>query len=251
MYSFEYEFFPADRDDGLDRFIETTLGSFLSELFRNGYLIDREWNLVFREDRLRLTCLCPTADALEKADQDLRESADRGRLLRASQRPPVFRLLGPAVSSPECCSCDRPSWYLLFTTFITTGPPVRCGDCAQAVPLYRLPGLAGEQEHSSIRGWEGIYQACDTLFMSSGVGEEWGYQQVSDVTSDLSREGRRICAAMEARMGHPWFYYLNRYEEPQTEACPICGLEWAPERCFREHFHYRCHPCRLLAADPL
>jgi predicted nucleic acid-binding Zn ribbon protein len=139
---------------------------------------------------------------------------------------------------------------VLFTTMLDDRPPVECGDCGGAVPLYRLPKLEGDEEHSDIRSWPGAYQACDTLFMGSGVGERFGYRQMSRFDSPLTHEGREICQAMAELMGRPWSYYLTKYYSAQSKSCPGCGGPWVLDEPLFGLYHYKCDDCCLLSTEP-
>ena len=138
---------------------------------------------------------------------------------------------------------------MLFTTFLDDAPPVRCGDCGRPVPLYRIPRLPDEEEHSDIRRWAGAYQAYDTLYMLSGSGERASYLHMSRLDSALTREGRQICAAMAERTGKPWYYYLHRDYSPQRQTCPGCGGPWALEEPLHGLYDYRCDRCCLLSVE--
>jgi predicted nucleic acid-binding Zn ribbon protein len=247
MFLCEYDFFPDASKNDLDGYWHGPLSCFLAALYQNGALLGSSWHLLPAEDRIRLTAIVPTEDALDARYYDRWASQALERLMEQSRRPPTFQILGKALGLPDCCLCPSPGWYVLFTTFLNDRPPVECGDCGRSVPLYRLP--LSEEETPDIRRWGVIYQACDMLFIQSGVGERFGYRQMSRFDSPLSREGREICRAMSERMGRPWYYHLTRYYRRPEPRCPGCGEAWKLEAPLPGLYTHRCDRCCLLSMD--
>jgi len=246
----EWDFFPDDAQPDRDSFLDR-VGWLLASLYRHGALVDRGWHLVGLEDRARYYGIIPAEDALDERHYNryIREEFDR--VVALSRQPPSFRILGKAAELGECCACQDPSWYVLLTTFLKDEPPVRCGGCGRPVPLYRIPRPPDDEEHSGIRRWAGAYQAYDTLYMLSGVGERSSYRQMSRLDSLLTREGRQVCEAMAGRTGKPWYYYLHRDYSPQRKDCPGCGGRWALEAELHGLYDYRCDRCCLLSVEPV
>jgi predicted nucleic acid-binding Zn ribbon protein len=250
MFVCEYDFFPDLDKTVVADLVNRELSSFIGDLYRSGQIVRDPWNVVELEDRVRLSCIIPAEDALDSRYYSRYAHRDLEQLLLKSRRPPAYRVLGKALGLPECCECKEPSSYVLFTTMLDDQPPVECGDCGRAIPLYRIPLLEGEEEHSAIRRWAGTYQACDTLFMGSGVGERFGYRQMARFDSPLTREGREICRTMSERTGRPWYYYLTKYYSAQSKLCPGCGSEWELDEPLFRLYHYKCDDCQLLSTEP-
>jgi predicted nucleic acid-binding Zn ribbon protein len=246
----EWDFFPRDAHTELDQFLDSAVFSFLSGLIHTGVLLNGPWHLVALDDRVRFFGIAPAEDALETENFNryVRESLEK--VLQQSRQPPSLRVLGNAQGTENCCSCEAPTGYVLITTFLRDEPPVRCADCGRPVPLYRIPRLPDEEEHSDIRQWAGNYQAYDTLYMLSGAGERSSYRQMSRLDSALTREGRQICANMAARTGKPWYYYLHRDYSPQRKVCPGCGGPRALGEQVHGLYDYRCDHCFLLSVAP-
>ncbi len=235
MFLCEYDFFPDASRNDLDEYWHGPLSSFLAALYQNGALMGSPWHLLQAEDRVRLTGIVPTEDALDARYYDRRTSEVLERLIEQSSRPPAFRILGKVLGLADCCSCPSPGWYVLFTTLLNDRPPVECGDCGRSVPLYRLP--LSEEETPDIRRWGVIYQACDMLFIQSGVGERFGYWQMSRFDSPLTRESREICRAM------------TRYYRRPESRCPGCGEAWKLEAPLPGLYTHRCDRCCLVSMD--
>ena len=71
--------------------------------------------------------------------------------------------------------------------------------CAACLRLQSVHARArGEEEHAAVLSWEAVYQACDTLWIGSGVGERFGYRQMARFDSPLTEEGRTLCAELAA-----------------------------------------------------
>jgi predicted nucleic acid-binding Zn ribbon protein len=179
MNSYEYDFFPDLARTSVEEYCDGVVSSFIGSLYRNGAFVDAARNLVPLEDRARLYCITPAADAFDPRYYNKYCREDLEKMLALSRQPPDFRLLGKVIGLRDCCECAAPAWYILFTTFLDDEPPVRCGDCGRPVPIYRLPKLEEEEEPGSIRQWASIYQACDRLWIESSVGERWSYRQMS------------------------------------------------------------------------
>lgn len=164
---------------------------------------------------------------------------------------PHFRFVGKVPETASSCRCIKPKGYILFTTFMTFEPPVRCIRCGGTVALYRL-SCPPEGEHFKMLSWESNYKACDTLYMQSSVGEEFGKRQMSDVNSSLSRSGLAICKELESRMRRPFYYYLNNWSRNSNSTelgrrCPGCGSVWLLKEPLHGKFDFKCDRCHLLS----
>lgn len=164
---------------------------------------------------------------------------------------PHIRIFGPVAEVNATCPCLRPSGYILFTTFLTMGPPVLCLRCGGDVPIYRLP----RDEHgelSDLISWESEYRACDTLQMLCEVGERFGTRQISDSSSSLTMAGKSVCKRLEEQTGLRAYYYLHRSggRSALAEAertCPGCGGSWRRKKPLHGLFDFKCDKCRLLS----
>ena len=249
MFTFEFEFY-LNEDVDLLSFVDDEVNAFLATLNRNGQLISQHWNLIQDNGLLKLYVIAPAEDSLDLKyfHKDCHEALEL--LILKSTQAPSFKVLGPTVGLSECCSCADPSNFVLFTNFVAEYPPVSCGDCNLPVPLYKLPKLNNEPEYSSLLHWESEYQACDTLFINSWVGEKFGYDQISQVNSILSLEGLKICQQMALKTGKPFYYFLHQHYDAPGDNCPICGQHWKLDKLLFNLYAYKCDKCRLLADMP-
>lgn len=241
MQSFRYRFFPAEGDE-----FEHSLWFFLGSLARNGQTIGDE--LVVRlGDEVECRGACPESDSLDPERHNEYAADAYRKVVAASRREPEYSIVGSLLGSGYVCGCEAPTSYALFTTFVDNDPPVTCGDCGGHVPLYRLPFPAQGKDYGPIVSWQSAYQACDRLYMESGVGERFGLRQMRDPRSPLSQEGLEICRDISAETGKPFYYYLWTSPDRPAKRCPGCGGEWREVEDFAGRFDRICEPCGLVA----
>ena len=108
MYLVEYDFFPDASKNDADGYWHGPLSSFLAALYQNGALMSSPWHLLRAEDRIRLTGIVPTEDALDARYYNRWASEALERLIEQSSRHPTFQILGKALGLPDCCSCPSP-----------------------------------------------------------------------------------------------------------------------------------------------
>jgi predicted nucleic acid-binding Zn ribbon protein len=164
---------------------------------------------------------------------------------------PVVRRLGTDPNSRPPCACRRRPFLVLYTTFLNSEPPLRCGGCFGAVGLYRVPTDSTSGLHQHVLWWQDSYQAMDWLFIGSGAGERFAHDQLSRYDSALSADGRELARALEKRLGVPVYYYLAKhlgrsYAAERARKCPSCRKAWLlAQRLHR--FDFQCERCRLLS----
>jgi predicted nucleic acid-binding Zn ribbon protein len=248
MYSFEIDLFPDPNRRGyLYGEFDDSLSSFISALYQNGQVEGSLSNSLEREGRVQQRGMTPAEDALDPKyfNRYCRESYSR--LAATCLDAPESRIVGKVPDLGESCGCPEPSWYVLITSAYAIGSPVNCGDCDQPVPLFRLPFVSGEEEHYALRAWEKTYQACDRLFMLSGIGERFGYRQVSKFNSPLMTRGREICAELAKKTERPFYCYLLKYYGPPGKSCPSCGRPWKLPQALHDSYEFKCDSCFLIS----
>lgn len=248
VFTFEAEFFPDLTKTSVSEFCGEELSVLLHTLRRNGQLIEQLWNLVEQNGAIKLYCIAPEEDALEPRHFNRYGLEALSAVLQKSVRPPVFRVIGKTVGLSDACACENSEYYVLFSNFAAEYSPVSCGDCNLPVPLYKLPG-ENEDEFYALRQWQGEYKACDSLFVLSGVGEKFGYREISEVDSSLTRDGYDVCREMSQKCNRPFYYFLHRHISP-LETCPRCGQEWGLDEKLHGFYAFKCDHCRLLSDSP-
>lgn len=216
----------------------------------NGQIAGREWGSAEVNGAFQTTMLCPEITALSSALDNFYVHAAKDDLTQAGFSEPVYRIIGKDVDGSEPCACSQASTYILSTNYLTLESPVRCGTCFQPVPLYRLP-RTHQDEYYDIVCWQSDYQACDNLFMNSQVLEQSTHRELSQIRSNLSQIGRRICQLIEQRTGVITYYALMKHlgrsrSSEQRRLCPSCGGQWALPTPWH-NFDFRCDACRLVS----
>lgn len=189
--------------------------------------------------------LCvPAEDALDPQYDSTRVARLRKDLIRV-----VATLVGPAYESVDPCRCGQRTHLVLYTTFISEETPLRCGQCWGLVPLYEVPSATGDGGHPDLLEWASSYRYLDGLYMASGVGEAFAYQELTRSKSDFGVRSLSLCADIERRTGIPIYAYLNRQHGERLEACPECGRAWTIEEPAGP-WAFRCESCRVVLPDP-
>jgi predicted nucleic acid-binding Zn ribbon protein len=216
---------------------------------KNGQILDG-WLTAEQEDGLLAFVSTPAEDSLLDtfANRYVRKLTER---VTEYGGPPEVRLLGMESESRPACECKSSPAFVLFTTYLGRESPLRCGDCFNPVPLYRIPYIHDE-EYSEVLKWEADYKACDTLQMHIETGERFGERQMGRHDSSLSRRGRELCTSISSLTGRPTYYYVHKFRarsslEEDQRRCPDCGGEWKLGE--RWHlFDFKCDSCLLLSA---
>ncbi|MGJ8638626.1 MAG: DUF2310 family Zn-ribbon-containing protein [Opitutaceae bacterium] len=167
--------------------------------------------------------------------------------------PPVVDPIDDDIPNIDANWTNAPSLYL-STSMINWGSPLHRGDNGQTIPIYRLAGE--HQEREAIYSWQCTYRDYDSIWLGCGPLEINTYKQLASIDSELSKEGREICAKIETQTGVPTYYFLMRYWGRQNNEaqrpCPGCGQAW--HKNLADHkssnfwdFPFRCEPCRLVS----
>jgi len=155
--------------------------------------------------------------------------------------------------STDCCHCDEHSYYILAVNPDDCSSPIICGDCGKEIPLIRIPYLYQEEEHSSILGFQSMYNAVDRLWMDS-LSDRFTKRQIIDHKSQLNKVGIDICAELEKKILKPVYYLLGNpiggwYEFKKNNkvltSCPKCGGEITKCSGYFDDDLNLCHECRL------
>lgn len=250
MYTFEYKFYPDLTKIDIMDYYDEKISWFLSSLLKNGQLLDQHDNIVQVGESLMCFCLAFEEDSLDVKYYNKYCSDYLSQLIDVSKKPPEYKLIGKSVGLSNCCSCQEHSYYILFATSCAFYSPIMCGDCNLPMPLYKFPKIDDEIEYSNIIYWEAKYQAFDSLFMLTDIGEKYGYQQISNIKSKLSIEGLKICVDMAKLTGKPFYYFIHKYYSPQKNHCPKCGTYWKLDKALHGLYTHKCDNCLILSDSP-
>ena len=152
------------------------------------------------------------------------------RLLRYSRRQPRVELAGRVLDEKPCCACRCKTDLVLTSNFLSITSPLKCTQCASYVPIYRFRSLS-EENLQGIDSWQEAYDRFDGLFIGSGVGEHFSYNQLSSIKSPLTKDGLMLCRALERQLKIRVYYDLNVHYGRSLRAetkrrCPRCNSNW-------------------------
>lgn len=224
--------------------------NYLCALRMNGQICSNEWPLPLEKNQCVATVLTPDWDSLDekynnKYVKDFLAEMEKNGVSVA------FHLCGEDMSGPPRCDCSDSKGYVLYTSYVSLEPPIRCLDCFGPVPLYTFP-VTPSEEYYEIICWKSDYMSCDSLQMNCAVLEKSTTRQLSDVRSSLSKAGRSVCATLSASVGKPFYYYLYRAHgrslaSEKKRRCPSCGEPWYIDTLLHSRFHFKCDRCLLLS----
>lgn len=220
--------------------------AFTGSLIRNGQIIGRTYPIVFNGENYIGCFMIPEKDSLDMkyASKFVKESVAALNKVKIKYE---YNVTGEDPDSKISCECDKIEYYVLYTNYISTESPVRCGTCFNPIPVYKLP-----ENTCCILGWEEDYMTLDLHQMHCQSGERYAIRQMSRYDSNLSKRGIEICNTFFNETSIPMYYYLyhpkgNSKKPELSRKCPKCNGEWLLDRQLYNFIDFCCHKCRLLS----
>lgn len=247
MFTAEVQFtIPGSVDDA-----ESLVYDLLGPWRKNGQILNSGWSFTQKGGKYRTFVMIFQEDSLsEKYDNKYARKA-RQKLAELATNSLKITILGEDPFNSEICTCKKPSFYILYTHFLSLESPIRCGDCLGTLPAYKI--LPKEVDlHDGIDFWRETYKECDGLQMGCEVGERFGTREMSRHDSSLSKIGISICNDITEGTGTSAYYYLYRYNSKSLASekrrkCPSCGGDWLLDEPLHDRFDFKCDRCRLLS----
>ncbi|MDR2441089.1 MAG: Zn-ribbon-containing protein [Planctomycetaceae bacterium] len=241
------------KNDFID--LEETVDNYLAALARNGQ-IDKTYTIVPWQKQV---IAYVKAIGLE-ADQ-LKSHSAYGKerfkdIEKIFKRKPIW-YYNEDFPPKQKAIWKNASFLYLFTPSYLPGTPLYRGDNNDAIPLYRVP--ITDYERENIYFWQQYYQNCNNIWMENGKLEINVYRMLADPESELSKQGRELCLAIEKATGIPTYYYLLRFfrrklDDEVQRKCPICHHSWEVKQSHPQtlfcHFDFQCFNCRLVSHIP-
>ncbi|WP_413113755.1 Zn-ribbon-containing protein [Thaumasiovibrio sp. DFM-14] len=251
MYVCELQFDLFDNTTFTD--VEVSINALMDALRYNGQVLGREFPVVIGEGVFSVRAVTPESDSLHPDYHSPQVKACLARLSQASLLSPKIKVLGRDLNSDTSSDTEHPTWFVLYTSYVHTSSPLKCGDQLMPIPLYQLPATFNG-DHKAVVKWQTEWQACDELQMAAGCqAEHAALHEMRDVDSDLFRRGWDLRGRIEYLTKIPTYYYQyqvggNSREEELTRCCPKCGsADWRLDAPLHDLFHFRCEPCRIVS----
>lgn len=232
--------------------VDRSVNRLVEALRYNGQILGREFPIVMGDGIFYLRVVCPEETSLHPANHSQYVKSCLSELSQACLLAPKIKLIGRDINSEEAAEEEKPSWQVLYTTYVHTCSPLRSGETLLPIPLYRhSPTFNGD--HKSIIKWQTEWQACDELQMAGGCqAEHAALAEISDINSDLFRRGWDLRGRIEYLTSIPTYYYQYRVggedlESEQNRKCPKCGGDWLLPEPLHDIFHFQCTSCRLVS----
>jgi predicted nucleic acid-binding Zn ribbon protein len=155
------------------------------------------------------------------------------------------------IYSKDICKCKKQPYFILSTNFLNKTSPIDCGKCHKIVPIYKLKNLENDDRYE-LNIWEANYIACDQLQMNCNVGEKWATRQMTELDSELTQHGIRVCKSIQEKTGIPTYYMLFNFrpiskKKDQTRKCPSCKGEWLLKKQLHGFYDFKCDNCLLVS----
>ncbi|MEZ8095964.1 Zn-ribbon-containing protein [Photobacterium swingsii] len=232
--------------------VDQAINGLMDALRYNGQVLGREFPIVMDEAIFRVRAVCPEVDSLHAQFNSDSVKACLNRLSNASLLAPKVKVLGRDLNSEAAAENFAPSWQVIYTTFVHTCSPLRCGETLMPIPLYRVPPVLNG-DHKSIVKWQTEWQACDEVQMAGGCKAEHAtLHEIKDADSDLFRRGWDLRGRIEYITKIPTYYYQYQVggkslADEQKRPCPKCGGDWALDEPIHDLFHFKCDACRIVS----
>lgn len=231
--------------------VERAISSLITELKYNGQIIGNEFPCLLKDGHFITQALCPTEDSLQYTNNNRAVNNAISALSDYGILQPKIDILGQEIHSDMSDPDHTPLWQVLYTSYVQTCSPLRCGEHFAPIPLYRQPAI-GNGSYKQLINWQQDWQACDQLQMNGRSAEFAALFEIGDVNSSLAQRGRALAKIIEENAGIPTYYYLYRVggENLQSEKqrlCPQCNNEWALDEPLHQVFDFKCDDCRLVS----
>ena len=250
MYTVEVVFKINDlnNDEKQEECIELLIGSWRM----NGQILGKEHLWVRKKDCYTMYLYIPEKTSLNKKHHNTYVQKELSNIKSIGLKQPTMIILDYNELESSSCDCQKPSEYILYTTYTMLSPALRCKKCFGTIPLYHIPKLYDKSDYYPLISWQSDYQACDSLQMNCSVGVKFAYKQLGSLDSQLTKNGLEICKDITKLIGIKTYYYLYKYvaksrRQELLRKCPKCQGEWLLDTPLHEQFDFECKKCGLLS----
>lgn len=257
MYTAEL-IFECYQDTTLEA-VNHAITGLIDALRYNGQILGREFPTTIQEGRFVTRVVCPEEDSLHTRYHSPVVSQQLQALSQAGILAPRIKITGMDLHSDNTDPCAAPNWQILYTHYLSTSSPLKCGEHFAPIPLYKLPHADNETDHQAdhqaLLRWQVDWACTDELQMHGSTLAAESTETITDINSSLNKTGRRLSQQIESRTTIPTYYYLYHLgkqdkDKELTRKCPGCGGDWRQEAAIHGIFDFKCDPCRLLSNLP-
>lgn len=232
--------------------VERAINTYFNTLRYNGQILGREFPIAMFAGWFVARLVCPEESSLDKAFNSPQVKQALNGLTEAGLLSPKIKNIGEDLNSLCCAENFQPSWQVLYTTFLDTCSPLRCGETFAPIPLYRTPEAISNGDCKSVIKWQEEWVNCDELQMNGSGVSSFALKEIGELESKLSYRSRHLCQRIQDITKIPTYYYLYRVAgksllDEQTRKCPSCGNDWKLPAPLFDIFDFKCDPCQLVS----
>ena len=231
--------------------VERAISGLITELKYNGQIIGQEFPTLLKDGYFVTQVLCPEEQSLAYNNHNKAVTIAISKLNDVGVLQPKISILGQEIHSDSSDPEHTPSWQGLYTSYIQTCSPLRCGDHFSPIPLYRVPAIANGC-YKQLINWQQDWQACDQLQMNGRSAEFAALAEIGELDSSLTKRGMALREKFEQQTGVATYYYLYRVGGINATAekerlCPGCGNAWALPESLHQVIDFKCDSCRVVS----
>jgi predicted nucleic acid-binding Zn ribbon protein len=232
--------------------VERAINNYFDMLRYNGQILGREFPIAMFEGWFVASLVCPEEDSLNEIFNSPQVKQALQGLTKAGLLSPKIKNIAEDLNSMCCAEKFQPSWQLLYTTFLDTCSPLRCGESLAPIPLYRTPEAISNGDRKAVLKWQEEWINCDELQMNGSAASSVALKEIGEIGSKLFYHGTNLCERIEEITKVPTYYYLYRVAgnsliAEQERKCPGCGGDWKLAAPLFDIFDFKCERCKLLS----
>ncbi|WP_158589075.1 Zn-ribbon-containing protein [Alginatibacterium sediminis] len=254
MYSIELNF-ECYQDTTVSK-ADKAISDYIEALRDCGLVIGREFPSHMVESAFITRAMSPRADSVTRKNYSKLCLKAVDDLHAAGVLEPKVAVKGidlHADHSDPCYEEGQPSWQIVYTNYLSSCTPLRCGDHFMPIPLQFFEQTLGARDFKPLLQWQQNWMALDELQMLGTALVEPARRQISEFDSELSKQGRSLAQQIENLSGVPTYYYIYRgggqsLATEQERLCPSCGGQWRLAHELHDVIDFKCDNCKLVSS---
>jgi predicted nucleic acid-binding Zn ribbon protein len=232
--------------------VERSINNYLDMLRYNGQILGREFPIAMLGAEFTIRLVCPEESSLHPRFNSPQVNHALNGLTEAGLLAPKIKQIGEDLNSQQSATHFTPSWQILYTTFLDTCSPIRCGETFAPIPLYRTPEAIANGDRKSAIKWQEEWTNLDELQMNGSAVSNAALKELGDINSKFFYRGSNLCKRIQYITKVPTYYYLYRVagkslEEEQNRLCPSCNGKWRLDAPLFDIFDFKCDQCQLVS----